>query len=105
MDDFGRGYSSLSYLRAFPFDKIKIDRSFMVDIALKPENRAILKAMIGLGTNLGMETVVEGIETAEQLAIARAEGCSLIQGYFYSPPVDAETFAAMLAQGGVRKAG
>ncbi len=109
MDDFGTGYSSLSYLRAFPFDKIKIDRSFMIDIAAKPENRAILRAMIGLGGSLGMETVVEGVETAEQLAIARAEGCGLIQGYYFSPPVDADGFAALLcaerARGAVGKAG
>jgi diguanylate cyclase (GGDEF)-like protein len=104
MDDFGTGYSSLSYLRAFPFDKIKIDRSFMIDIAAKPENRAILKAMLGLGKSLGMETVVEGVETEDQLAIARAEGCSQIQGYYYSPPVDAEAFVSLLDNDGWRVA-
>ncbi|WP_196260256.1 putative bifunctional diguanylate cyclase/phosphodiesterase [Pelagibacterium limicola] len=102
LDDFGTGYSSLSYLRAFPFDKIKIDRSFMTDIAARPENRAILAAMIGLGKSLGMETVVEGIETAEQLSIVTREGCSQIQGFYYSPPVDAETFAGLIGADGLR---
>jgi EAL domain-containing protein (putative c-di-GMP-specific phosphodiesterase class I) len=97
MDDFGTGYSSLSYLRAFPFDKIKIDRSFMTDIATKPEGRAILRAMIGLGTSLGMSTVAEGIETAEQLAVVRAEGCGAVQGYYFSPPVTEAEIAAMIA--------
>jgi len=96
MDDFGTGYSSLSYLRAFPFDKIKIDRSFMADVATKADSRAILGAMISLGNNLGMTTVAEGVETAEQLAVVRAEGCTQVQGYFFSPPVDGATMLALL---------
>ncbi|SDG21294.1 EAL domain-containing protein [Pelagibacterium luteolum] len=96
MDDFGTGYSSLSYLRAFPFDKIKIDRSFMSDIATKDDSRAILRAMIGLGTSLGMVTVAEGVETEEQLAVVKAEGATLVQGYYYSPPVTASDIAAMV---------
>ena len=96
MDDFGTGYSSLSSLRAFPFDKIKIDRSFMTDVATKPDNRAIFRAMIGLGTSLSMTTVAEGVETAEQLAVVRAEGATQVQGYYYSPPVEAEKIAVMI---------
>jgi diguanylate cyclase (GGDEF)-like protein len=96
MDDFGTGYSSLSYLRAFPFDKIKIDRSFMADVATKADSRAILGAMISLGNNLGMTTVAEGVETAEQLAVVRAEGCTQVQGYFFSPPIDGDAMLAML---------
>eukprot|EP00873_Tetraselmis_striata_P031852 jgi/Tetstr1/452116/TSEL_039152.t1 len=96
MDDFGTGYSSLSYLRAFPFDKIKIDRSFMADVATKADSRAILGAMISLGRNLGMTTVAEGVETAEQLAVVRAEGCTQVQGYFFSPPIEGEAMLAML---------
>lgn len=96
MDDFGTGYSSLSYLRAFPFDKIKIDRSFMADVATKADSRAILGAMISLGNNLGMTTVAEGVETTEQLAVVRAEGCAQVQGYFFSPPVDGAAMLAML---------
>ncbi|WP_404401070.1 EAL domain-containing protein [Pelagibacterium halotolerans] len=99
MDDFGTGYSALSYLRAFPFDKIKIDRSFMTDIATKSDSRAILKAMIGLGTSLGMTTVAEGVETEAQLAVVRAEGCTQVQGYVFSKPVDAACFATMLDGG------
>ncbi|GGA36836.1 putative bifunctional diguanylate cyclase/phosphodiesterase [Pelagibacterium lentulum] len=97
MDDFGTGYSALSYLRAFPFDKIKIDRAFMSDIATKSDSRAIVKAMIGLGTSLGMTTVAEGVETIEQLEVIRAEGCAQVQGYYFSPPVSAEAFAQMVA--------
>lgn len=96
MDDFGTGYSALSYLRAFPFDKIKIDRSFMADVATKADSRAILGAMISLGNNLGMTTVAEGVETAEQLAVVRAEGCTQVQGYFFSPPVDGATMLGLL---------
>ena len=109
MDDFGTGYSSLSYLRAFPFDKIKIDRSFMTDIATKPDSRAILRAMIGLGASLGMTTVAEGVETGEQLEVVRREGCTQVQGYFYSPPVPGAAIAAMIESearaGMVRKVG
>lgn len=97
MDDFGTGYSSLSYLRAFPFDKIKIDRSFMSDVAIKADSRAILKAMIGLGNSLGMVTVAEGVETAEQMAIVTAEGCTQVQGFFHSPPIDVAALSALIA--------
>jgi EAL domain-containing protein (putative c-di-GMP-specific phosphodiesterase class I) len=87
MDDFGTGYSSLSYLRSFPFDKIKIDRSFVSDLAKGTEDaRAILRAMAGLGASLGMATTAEGVETQDQLERVRAEGCTEMQGYFFSPP-------------------
>ncbi|RYE98000.1 MAG: bifunctional diguanylate cyclase/phosphodiesterase, partial [Oxalobacteraceae bacterium] len=76
MDDFGTGYSSLSYLRSFPFDKIKIDRSFMRDLKSKGDSLAIIKAVIGLGHSLGMSTTAEGIETEEQLAAVREQGCN-----------------------------
>jgi EAL domain-containing protein (putative c-di-GMP-specific phosphodiesterase class I) len=87
MDDFGTGYSSLSYLRAFPFDKIKIDRSFVADLASHEDSHAIIEAVIGLGHSLGMETTAEGIETEEQLAIVRAQGCKEVQGFLFSPPI------------------
>jgi diguanylate cyclase (GGDEF)-like protein/PAS domain S-box-containing protein len=87
MDDFGTGYSSLSYLRSFPFDKIKIDRSFVSDLAKGTEDaQAILRAMAGLGASLGMATTAEGVETQDQLERVRAEGCTEMQGYFFSPP-------------------
>uniref|UniRef100_UPI0005B97399 putative bifunctional diguanylate cyclase/phosphodiesterase n=1 Tax=Methylobacterium sp. B1 TaxID=91459 RepID=UPI0005B97399 len=75
MDDFGTGYSSLSYLRSFPFDKIKIDRSFVKDLTSKPDGEAIIRAIAGLGKSLGMTTVAEGVETAEQMQSVRLEGC------------------------------
>jgi diguanylate cyclase (GGDEF)-like protein/PAS domain S-box-containing protein len=85
MDDFGTGYSSLSYFRMFPFDKVKIDQSFIRDIA-NPQARAIVRSVIGLGRGLGMPVVAEGVETAEQLAALRAEGCDQVQGYLISRP-------------------
>ena len=86
MDDFGTGYSSLSYLRSFPFDKIKIDRSFIRDIARCDHSVAIVRAVAGLGRDLGMSTTAEGVETAEQLAMVQAEGYDEAQGYFFSAP-------------------
>jgi EAL domain-containing protein (putative c-di-GMP-specific phosphodiesterase class I) len=87
MDDFGTGYSSLSYLRSFPFDKIKIDRSFMHGLGEEKDSLAIIKAVIGLGQSLGMSTTAEGIETEEQLAAVRAQGCNEVQGFLFSPPL------------------
>jgi predicted signal transduction protein with EAL and GGDEF domain len=86
MDDFGTGYSSLSYLRSFPFDKIKIDRSFIKDISDKGDCAAIVKAVAGLGKGLGIATTAEGVETLDQLRHVRAEGCTEVQGYFFSEP-------------------
>jgi diguanylate cyclase (GGDEF)-like protein len=87
IDDFGTGYSSLSYLCRFPLDTIKIDRSFITN--LEKENFEIVKAIIVLARNLGMQTVAEGVETSEQLDILRNLGCDRVQGYFFSPPVPA----------------
>ena len=86
MDDFGTGYSSLSYLRCFPFDKIKIDRSFVSELAERPDCLAIIRAVAGLGSSLGIATTAEGIETAEQLERVRSEGCTEVQGYLFSAP-------------------
>lgn len=96
MDDFGTGYSSLSYLRSFPFDKIKIDQSFVRDLADRPDSIAIIRAVAGLGQSFGMTTTAEGVETQEQLDQMRAEGCSEVQGYFYSRPVPASEIAQLL---------
>jgi len=87
MDDFGTGYSSLSYLRSFPFDKIKIDRSFITDAGHRPEGKAIVRAVAGLGASLGIETTAEGIETPEQLELARRLGCTDGQGFLISRPL------------------
>jgi diguanylate cyclase (GGDEF)-like protein/PAS domain S-box-containing protein len=86
MDDFGTGYSSLSYLRSFPFDKIKIDRSFIADLDRNRDSAAIVRAVAGLGLSLGIETTAEGVETAEQLELVRRDGCTEVQGYFFSRP-------------------
>ena len=86
MDDFGTGYSSLSYLRSFPFDKIKIDRSFIRELGNDSDGIAIIRAVTHLGRNLNMITIAEGVETQEQLDILRAEGCTQVQGYFFSRP-------------------
>jgi EAL domain-containing protein (putative c-di-GMP-specific phosphodiesterase class I) len=87
MDDFGTGYSSLSYLRSFPFDKIKIDQSFLDDSPSSSDGVAIIKAVIGLGQSLGMATTVEGVETEAQLDLVRAQGCTEVQGFLFSPPL------------------
>jgi len=97
MDDFGTGYSSLSYLRAFPFDKIKIDRSFMRDLETRGDNLAIIKAVIGLGHSLGMSTTAEGVETEEQLRAVREQGCNEVQGFLFSPPLEAGEVFSLLA--------
>ena len=96
MDDFGTGYSSLSYLRAFPFDKIKIDRSFMRDLESRGDSLAIIKAVIGLGHSLGMSTTAEGVETEEQLRAVREQGCNEVQGFLFSPPLEAGQVLTLL---------
>ena len=96
MDDFGTGYSSLSYLRAFPFDKIKIDRSFMRDLESRGDSLAIIKAVIGLGHSLGMSTTAEGVETEEQLKAVREQGCNEVQGFLFSPPLEAAQVVELL---------
>ena len=100
MDDFGTGYSSLSYLRAFPFDKLKIDRSFVSDLAAGGGCMAIVRAVTGLGLSLGISTTAEGVETSEQLEWLRNEGCTEMQGYYFSPPVPASKILPMLKANG-----
>jgi diguanylate cyclase (GGDEF)-like protein len=97
MDDFGTGYSSLSYLRSFPFDKIKIDRSFVRDLIEKPDSIAIIRAVTGLGHSFGITTTAEGVETQGQLDQMRAEGCTEVQGYFYSKPKPAGELAQLIS--------
>jgi EAL domain-containing protein (putative c-di-GMP-specific phosphodiesterase class I) len=97
MDDFGTGYSSLSYLRSFPFDKIKIDRSFVKELSQRPDCVAIIRAVAGLGISLGIETTAEGVEPPEQLERVRAEGCTEVQGYLFSPPQPASEIGRLIA--------
>ena len=96
MDDFGTGYSSLGYLRSFPFDRIKIDQSFIRDISKNEGSLAILRAVVGLGRSLNIVTTAEGVETSGQLEVLRAEGCTDVQGFFFSPPKSAEETKELL---------
>src|SRR6266478_3228816 len=100
VDDFGTGYSSLSYLRRFPIDVLKLDRSFLHDIAC-PETKdaAIVNAVITMGKSLKHRVIAEGVETEEQLTFLRAHRCDEGQGFYFSPPVAAEQFAELLAGG------
>jgi diguanylate cyclase (GGDEF)-like protein len=98
MDDFGVGYSSLGYLRKFPFDKIKIDRSFVGALGDNSESAAIVRTIATLGSNLGVETTAEGIETAEQLKLVREAGCTTAQGFFFSRPRPAADVFEIIAK-------
>ncbi|QQN67502.1 PAS-domain containing protein [Bradyrhizobium diazoefficiens] len=89
LDDFGVGYSSLSYLRKFPFDRIKIDRSFVGTLGESPESVAIVRTIASLGSVLGVETTAEGVETIEQLDFVRECGCTAVQGYYFGKPCPA----------------
>jgi len=89
LDDFGTGYSSLNYLRSFPFDKIKIDRCFVEDVDSREDCRAIIRAVTGLASSLGMVTTAEGVERDDQLQQLRSEGCEQVQGYLFSKAVPA----------------
>lgn len=89
IDDFGTGYSSLSSLRRFPFDKLKIDRSFVKDVVTRQDSIEIIHAVISLGRSLGISTTAEGVETEAQMDILRAEGCTEVQGYMFGRPMPA----------------
>jgi hypothetical protein len=99
LDDFGTGYSSLSYLQRVPFDKIKIDQSF-VRGASDPESRnaALIRAMVGLASDLQMQTTAEGVETQDELVLVRKLGVSLIQGYIFGKPMPAEEARELAAE-------
>lgn len=98
IDDFGTGYSSLGCLRNCSFDTLKIDRAFIQDLATSLEARAILAMIVKLANTLGMHTIAEGVETAEQLAIVKEEGCGAVQGFFFSPAKPADEVFAFLAR-------
>ena len=97
LDDFGTGYSSLAYLSRFPFDKIKIDQSFVSDITTNPVNAAIASATIAMGRSLDLVVLAEGIETEAQMQFLRARNCQSMQGWLFSKAVPADEFAALLA--------
>ena len=96
VDDFGTGYSSFSYLKHFPLDTLKIDRSFVHEITSHPDDAAITIAITAMGHALGLRVVAEGVETEEQRNLLRRQGCDEMQGYLFSRPVCAEEFAQLI---------
>ncbi|MGB7298359.1 MAG: EAL domain-containing protein [Burkholderiaceae bacterium] len=97
IDDFGTGYSSLSAIKKYPIDSLKIDQSFVRDVASDPDDAAIVTAIIAMSQSLNLNVIAEGVETAEQLACMTREGCNVIQGYLISRPLPAEAFEQLLA--------
>ena len=93
LDDFGIGYSSMRYLQMFPFDKIKIDRTFIQSMTNHADSAAIVCAIAGLGRNLGIDTTAEGVETAEQFTFLRTAGCQFAQGFLFGRPVPAASLS------------
>ncbi len=98
LDDFGTGYSSLSYLKRFPIDVLKIDKSFVDDVTTNANDAAIALSVISLAHNLNMRVIAEGVETREQVQFLTERGCDEMQGYFFSRPVSAEAFTALLRE-------
>ena len=97
LDDFGTGYSCLAMLRRLPLDVLKVDRSFIQDMTSRSDDAAIVKTVLSLAKNLGLDAIAEGVETEEQAKLLAAMGCRWVQGYFYSRPVGAERIEELLA--------
>lgn len=95
IDDFGAGYSSLSYVKNLPFDKLKIDREFVTDVHRRRDSQAICSALIALGQGLGLLVLAEGVESAEEVAVLHDLGCDIFQGYYFSRPLPSEGFRAL----------
>ena len=99
IDDFGTGYSSLAYLKHFPIEALKIDRSFVADLGRDSNDAAICAAIIAMGRQLGLKIVAEGVETKEQLEFLATHGCTLAQGFYIARPVEAPEMAKLLRIG------
>jgi EAL domain-containing protein (putative c-di-GMP-specific phosphodiesterase class I) len=97
MDDFGTGYSSLTQLRSFPFDRLKVDRSFIRDLPESAQSLAILRSVVGLGRSLGIAVTAEGVETPEQMRLLILEGCNSAQGYWIGKPQEPAAYAALIS--------
>jgi len=102
LDDFGTGYSSLSHLKRFPIDTLKVDQSFVRNLAADADDASIVSAVIGMGKGLRIRVVAEGVETREQLAFLRRQGCPEGQGYYFSRPVSAREFGQLLRRSATR---
>ena len=98
LDDFGTGYSSLALLQSMPLDELKIDRSFVTDIARQGRKQSVLQAMIELGHSLGLQVTLEGVETADGVQWLRQRGGDVVQGHVFSPPLTAEAAKAWMAK-------
>jgi EAL domain-containing protein (putative c-di-GMP-specific phosphodiesterase class I) len=96
LDDFGTGYASLAYLKRFPFEQLKIDRSFIRDIASDPDDAAIVSAIVAMGNALRLNVVAEGVETEEQRAYLIEHGCRCFQGYLFGRPMSFADFESRL---------
>ncbi|MOA21798.1 Phytochrome-like protein cph2 [compost metagenome] len=101
VDDFGTGYSSFHYLKNFPIDRLKIDRSFVRDIQQDPSDAEIVAAIIAMAHNLNIQVIAEGVETEEQMNFLRKHHCDEMQGYYWSPPVSSMHIEQMLIQSSV----